>query len=103
VPEQAVEGGRGEVRVLGGEDLAQQQRRIARLTALFAVRHREAPERLRGQIFTTGVSLKITGFAVGAAIAGPIGVGSLPGALLIAAGFQLPAVVAFAAIRPSYG
>ncbi|MEV0505722.1 MFS transporter, partial [Streptomyces spectabilis] len=38
------------------------------LTALFAVRHREAPERLRGQIFTTGASLKITGYAVGAGL-----------------------------------
>ncbi|MEK8142879.1 hypothetical protein NKH18_13905 [Streptomyces sp. M10(2022)] len=35
------------------------------LTALFAVRHREAPEHLRSQIFTTGASLKITGFALG--------------------------------------
>ncbi|GAA3081341.1 hypothetical protein GCM10020000_79050 [Streptomyces olivoverticillatus] len=35
------------------------------LAALFAVRHREAPEHLRGQIFTTGASLKITGFALG--------------------------------------
>src|SRR5581483_10938464 len=28
------------------------------LTALFAIRHREAPDHLRGQIFTTGASLK---------------------------------------------
>lgn len=42
-----------------------------RLTALFAVRHHEAPERLRAQVFTTGASLKLTGFAVGAGIAGP--------------------------------
>ncbi|MFD7071453.1 MFS transporter [Streptomyces sp. NPDC059913] len=55
------------------------------LTALFAVRHREAPERLRGQIFTTGASLKITGFALGAAAAGPLAHGSLPGTLLLAA------------------
>ncbi len=41
------------------------------LAALFTVRHREAPERLRGQVFTTGASVKITGFAVGAATAGP--------------------------------
>ncbi|MBO0518007.1 MFS transporter, partial [Streptomyces beijiangensis] len=42
------------------------------LTALFAVRHREAPEHLRGQIFTTGASLKLTGFALGAGVAGPL-------------------------------
>ncbi|MYX60388.1 MFS transporter, partial [Streptomyces sp. SID8382] len=56
------------------------------LTALFAVRHREAPERLRGQVFTTGASLKITGFALGAALAGPLAAWSLPGALVAAAG-----------------
>ncbi|MFB9389516.1 MFS transporter [Streptomyces coeruleoprunus] len=59
------------------------------LTALFAIRHRDAPERLRGQIFTTGASLKISGFAVGAAAAGPLALASLPGALLAAAALQL--------------
>ncbi|MEU6554181.1 MFS transporter [Streptomyces sp. NPDC046915] len=59
------------------------------LTALFAVRHREAPERLRGQVFTTGASLKITGFALGAAVAGPMIGRSLPGTLLTAAGVQV--------------
>ncbi|MBB5938930.1 MFS transporter [Streptomyces zagrosensis] len=68
------------------------------LTALFTVRHREAPARLRGQIFTTGASLKITGFAVGAAIAGPLATWSLPGALLTAAGFQIVAALVFAAM-----
>ncbi|MCX4583363.1 MFS transporter [Streptomyces sp. NBC_01481] len=66
------------------------------LTALFAVRHREAPERLRGQIFTTGASLKLTAFAVGAAIAGPLAVRSLPGALLTAAACQLLAALSCA-------
>ncbi|MET7621010.1 MFS transporter [Streptomyces sp. NPDC005408] len=66
------------------------------LTALFAIRHREAPERLRGQIFTTGASLKLTAFAVGAALAGPLAVRSLPGALLTAAGFQLLAALSCA-------
>ncbi|WP_245879180.1 MFS transporter [Streptomyces reticuliscabiei] len=70
------------------------------LTALFAVRHREAPERLRGQIFTTGASLKITGFAVGAGVAGPLTAWSLPGALLTAAGVELLAVSAFFALVP---
>ncbi|MFJ4500020.1 MFS transporter [Streptomyces sp. NPDC088864] len=65
------------------------------LTALFAVRHREAPERLRGQIFTTGASLKITGYAVGAGIGGPIATWSLSGSLVVAAGFEMLAAVAF--------
>ncbi|WP_345566085.1 MFS transporter [Nonomuraea rosea] len=63
------------------------------LTALFAVRHREAPESLRSQIFTTGASLKITGFALGVAAAGPIATWSLPAALAPAA--TLAALAAF--------
>lgn len=65
------------------------------LAALFAVRHREAPEHLRGQIFTTGASLKITGFALGAAVAGPVAAWSLPGALALAAGVAVFAALAF--------
>lgn len=68
------------------------------LAALFAVRHREAPEHLRGQIFTTGASLKITGFAVGAAVAGPVATWSLPGALVLAASVAAVAALAFFAI-----
>ncbi|MEU2584423.1 MFS transporter [Streptomyces avermitilis] len=68
------------------------------LTALFAVRHREAPEHLRGQIFTTGASLKITGFAVGAAVAGPVATWSLRAALLTAAGVAVGAAVAGGAV-----
>ncbi|MEU6060450.1 MFS transporter [Streptomyces sp. NPDC047097] len=71
------------------------------LAALFAVRHREAPEHLRGQIFTTGASLKITGFALGAAAAGPVAVWSLPGALLLAAGTAVLAALAPLAIPPA--
>ncbi|MCX4821821.1 MFS transporter [Streptomyces sp. NBC_01142] len=70
-----------------------------RLTALFAVRHREAPERLRSQIFTTGASLKLTGFAVGAGIAGPLAARSLPAALVAAAGFALLAALSYAPMR----
>ncbi|MFD5692113.1 MFS transporter [Streptomyces rubiginosohelvolus] len=73
------------------------------LTALFAVRHREAPERLRAQVFTTGASLKITGFAVGAAVTGPLADRSLPGALLVAAGTAALAVPACFAVRPGGG
>ncbi|WP_432095778.1 MFS transporter [Streptomyces sp. bgisy100] len=66
------------------------------LTALFAIRHREAPEPLRGRIFTTGASLKITGFALGAGVAGPLAERSLPGTLVAAAGCHLAAALAFA-------
>lgn len=65
------------------------------LTALFAVRHREAPERLRGQIFTTGASLKITGFAIGAGLGGPVATWSLSGSLLVAAGVEVLAALGF--------
>ncbi|KUN48640.1 hypothetical protein AQJ43_36670 [Streptomyces avermitilis] len=68
------------------------------LAALFAVRHREAPERLRGQIFTTGASLKITGFALGAAVAGPVATWSLPGTLALAASVAVLAALGFFAI-----
>lgn len=75
------------------------------LAALFAIRQREAPERLRGQIFTTGASLKITGFAMGAAIAGPVAVWSLQGALVLAASVSAFAALAFftipSAARPA--
>ncbi|MFE9310199.1 MFS transporter [Streptomyces sp. NPDC088353] len=68
------------------------------LAALFAVRHREAPEHLRGQIFTTGASLKITGFALGAAVAGPAANWSLPGALALAAIVAALAALVFFAV-----
>ncbi|MFB7209391.1 MFS transporter [Streptomyces sp. NPDC056255] len=68
------------------------------LAALFAIRHREAPDHLRGQIFTTGASLKITGFAVGAAVAGPVATWSLQGALALAASVAALAALAFFAI-----
>ena len=43
------------------------------LTALFAVRHRETPANLRGQVYTTAASLKIAGLAAGAAGRWPAG------------------------------
>jgi hypothetical protein len=69
------------------------------LTALFAVRHREAPEQLRGQIFTSAASLKIGGLAAGAALAGPLAGRSVTACLLIAAGFELCAAAAYLLIR----
>ncbi|MCM2576471.1 MFS transporter [Streptomyces sp. MTZ3.1] len=71
------------------------------LAALFAVRHRDAPENLRAQIFTTGASLKITGFALGAAVSGPAAARSLPGALLSAAGVAVLAGLAFRPVPPA--
>ncbi|MFC4909988.1 MFS transporter [Actinomadura gamaensis] len=56
------------------------------LAAVFDIRHREAPLRLRGQVFTTGASLKITAGAVGAALAGGL---PLTLALVLAAATQL--------------
>jgi MFS family permease len=65
------------------------------LTALFAVRHRESPEHMRGQIFTTAASLKIGGLAVGAALAGPLAGRSVTACLLVAAGIELCAAAAY--------
>ncbi|WP_433338601.1 MFS transporter [Spirillospora sp. CA-294931] len=73
------------------------------LTALFAIRHREAPDHLRGQIFTTGASLKITGYAVGAGVAGPLATWSLPGALVFAAATQILATLCYARRRGTAG
>ena len=70
------------------------------LTALFAVRHRESPEHLRGQIFTTAASLKIGGLAAGAALAGPLVGKSVTACLLVAAGFELCGAAAYVLTGP---
>jgi MFS family permease len=67
------------------------------LTALFAVRHRETPANLRGQVYTTAASLKIAGLAAGAALAGPLAGWSVTGCLLIAAATELCAAAAYLA------
>lgn len=67
------------------------------LTALFSVRHREAPARLRGQVFTTGASLKITSYALGSALAGPLAAYSTSAALSVGAALQ---VIALAILLP---
>jgi len=59
------------------------------LTALFAIRHRETPDRMRGQVYTTAASLKIAGLAAGAALGGPLAGHSVTACLLIAAGTEL--------------
>lgn len=67
----------------------------AGLTALFAVRHQETPEDLRGQVFTLGAGLKLTGFALGAALAGSAATWSLPGTSALAAGVEILAATTF--------
>src|SRR6185312_15708800 len=67
------------------------------LTALFAVRHRETPAHMRGQVYTTAASLKIAGLAAGAALAGPLAGWSVTACLLIAAGTELCAAGAYVA------
>ena len=69
------------------------------LAATFAVRQREVPAELRGQVFTTAASLKTGCFALGAAVSGPTVVAWGPAAaLLAAAGAQLAAALVGAAL-----
>jgi MFS family permease len=65
------------------------------LTGLFAIRHRETPAHMRGQVYTTAASLKIAGLAAGAALAGPLAGRSVTACLLIAAGIELCAAAAY--------
>jgi MFS family permease len=67
------------------------------LTAVFEVRHREAPAGMRAQIFTTAASLKIGGMSLGAALAGPLAGHSVVACLLAAAGIEACAAVAYLA------
>ena len=64
------------------------------LTALFAIRHRETPARMRGQVYTTAASLKIAGLAAGAALGGPLAGRSVTTCLLAAAAIELGAAAA---------
>ncbi|MFF0312360.1 MFS transporter [Streptosporangium sp. NPDC004379] len=73
------------------------------LIAVLVVRHRDAPERLRGQVFTTAASLKISAFAVGSAVAGPLAEHSVPAALLTGAGVQLLAALVYLVSGPRSG
>jgi MFS family permease len=65
------------------------------LAAIFAVRHREAPARSRGQVFTTGASLKITAAAVGVLVAGHLATGALQLTIIAGGVVQLLASVSF--------
>lgn len=71
------------------------------LAAIFAVRHREAPEWSRGQVFTTGASLKITAAATGAALAGQFSGQSLELTILIACFVQVLAAATFIMMQNS--
>jgi predicted MFS family arabinose efflux permease len=64
------------------------------LAAVFQVRHREAPEALRSQLFTTAASVKMSAFAAGSAVAGALAVHSVTVCLLAAAGAQALAIAA---------
>ena len=57
------------------------------LTAMFLIRSRESPERVRGQVFTTGSSLRMSAFALGSAVFGSMLV--LGTAAVICAGVAL--------------
>ncbi|MEV6912761.1 MFS transporter [Amycolatopsis sp. NPDC051071] len=69
------------------------------LSALFAIRHREAPAEVRAQVFTTAASVKITGLALGAASAGPLSALSVTVGLAAAATCQLLAATTYLLVR----
>jgi MFS family permease len=71
------------------------------LTALFAVRHRDSPAHMRGQVFSTAASLKIAGLSAGAALAGPLLGWSVTGCLLVAAGTELCAAAIYLVTGPT--
>ncbi|WP_181771043.1 MFS transporter [Amycolatopsis pittospori] len=65
------------------------------LSALFAIRHREAPAEVRAQVFTTAASVKITGLATGAAGAGPLSALSVTAGMIGAASCQVLAAATY--------
>jgi MFS family permease len=64
------------------------------IASVFQIRHREAPEALRAQLFTTAASVKMSAFALGAAGAGALATHSVTACLLAAAGAQALAIAA---------
>jgi hypothetical protein len=58
------------------------------LAVVFQLRHREAPQALRAQLFTTAASVKMSAFALGSAAAGALVVHSVTACLLFAASAQ---------------
>lgn len=67
------------------------------LSALLRIRHRDTPEEVRGQVFTTAASLKLGGAALGAALCGALA-STLPLAMLAAMAVELAALLSFAAL-----
>ncbi|MFC4628120.1 MFS transporter [Promicromonospora alba] len=67
------------------------------LSALLRIRHRDTPEEVRGQVFTTAASLKLGGAALGAALCGALS-STLPVAMLAAMAVELAALLSFAAL-----
>jgi len=65
------------------------------LAAIFTVRHREAPEQSRSQVFTTGASLKIAAAAIGAVLAGRLAEVSVLFTILTASFIQFLAAMTF--------
>jgi MFS family permease len=70
------------------------------IASVFQIRHREAPEALRAQLFTTAASVKMSAFAAGSAATGALATHSVTASLLAAAGAQALAVAAVAALTP---
>ena len=62
------------------------------LASVFQIRHREAPDTLRTQLFTTAASVKVSAFALGSAAAGALATQSVTACLLAAAGAQVAAI-----------
>jgi MFS family permease len=65
------------------------------LLAVLGIRHRDAPEALRAGIFTTGASIKICGWALGAGLSAALTGWSPRAALVTAAACQAAAVIIF--------
>ena len=67
------------------------------LSALLQIRHRDTPEEVRGQVFTTAASLKLGGAALGAALGGALA-SALPVAMLAAMSAEVLALLCFAVL-----
>lgn len=63
------------------------------LSSIIHIRHRESPAHLRAQIFTTGASLKIASWGLGAILAAALGGLGITGVLVIAAGIHVVAAL----------
>jgi MFS family permease len=68
------------------------------IASVFQIRHREAPEALRAQLFTTAASVKMSAFALGSAAAGALATHSTSACLLAAVGAQALAVATVPAL-----